>query len=181
MRIVLTIAVTLAGCGSGSTIPHDTTDASTGGHDLAVSHDAATVHDLSSPSGNDAGAGAPCTTACDCDAGLACINMVCTSGIEPVYCCGSNDCPQGKQCQDDKGNAGLCGGGGGFDGGFSLPDGGFSLPDGGFSFDFGGGFGFDFGGGFGDGGGFCGFIPCQNDQLCQMLKCGACTNGKCSN
>jgi hypothetical protein len=73
------------------------------------------------------GPGAPCTTACDCLAGLACNQMNQCAAIAQgmVYCC-ERTCPAGDFCQSMDGTFMMCGGG--RDGGFMRPDGG--RPDG---------------------------------------------------
>ncbi len=49
-----------------------------------------------------------CTTACDCDPGLGCFDGRCIAGFAPVYCCGSEICPAGNQCQNRDGIFGRC-------------------------------------------------------------------------
>ena len=114
------------------------------------------------------GTGAKCTTACDCQAGLACRQGTCgMSPIGPVYCCDEGQCPAGQFCQDQQGGFGQCGqsGGGGGGGGF----GGFGGTGGG-----GGGGGFQVDGGTGQ---ICGFVPCTSDATCKQIGCARCGAG----
>ena len=126
------------------------------------------------------GAGAKCTTACDCEAGLACLQGACTkSGGFSVYCCDDANCPPQNICQSKAGGFSQCGssmGGGGPGGGTGtgggngpgggtgpggpggLPDFGFPLPDGGVS-------------------AFCQFIPCMANSDCTKFGCGKCGAG----
>ncbi len=70
--------------------------------------------DLAMPGGG--GMGAPCKTACDCQAGLQCgWNGQCAKGWTAVYCCDAANCPKGSTCQSKSGNWNQCGamGGGG--------------------------------------------------------------------
>ncbi len=53
----------------------------------------------------DAGA---CRTACDCPPGLGCFQGQCLSGFLPVYCCSSQTCPPGAQCQNLDGTMAIC-------------------------------------------------------------------------
>lgn len=55
------------------------------------------------------GEGAACTSACDCIAGLSCINGQCTKSSVPIYCCDSNTCPTGQACETRTGSKGVCG------------------------------------------------------------------------
>jgi hypothetical protein len=59
------------------------------------------------------GAGASCTTACDCAPGLGCFGSTCVAGVQPVFCCEqpSATCPHGELCQHTNGSYGSCGGG----------------------------------------------------------------------
>ena len=49
-----------------------------------------------------------CTTACDCQAGLACFNGHCLAGIMPVYCCDMGLCPLGAMCDHVDGIRDTC-------------------------------------------------------------------------
>src|SRR5213075_2836449 len=40
-----------------------------------------------------------CRTACDCSPGLTCSNGQCITGTVPVFCCESDRCPVGQQCE----------------------------------------------------------------------------------
>ena len=51
-----------------------------------------------------------CRTACDCEPGLGCFDGQCIAGFAPVYCCDSDVCPMGEQCQAMDGTRGRCGG-----------------------------------------------------------------------
>lgn len=53
--------------------------------------------------------GRQCETACDCDAGLACIDGQCIAAFAPVYCCEGDQCPSGQQCQHRDGRQDRCG------------------------------------------------------------------------
>ena len=137
--------------------------------------------DMAKPLG---GNGAKCTSACDCEPGLACRMGTCgTSPIGMIYCCDSGDCPTGNICQSSSGGFGQCGGNGGNGGGGGFgggPGGGTGGGPGG------GGGGFPGGGGGGSGGFpggadgglgmFCTQIPCgMNAAVCKQLGCGACS------
>jgi hypothetical protein len=50
-----------------------------------------------------------CQTACDCSPGLMCDDGRCAAGIAPVFCCESDRCPIGQQCQHRDGNLDRCG------------------------------------------------------------------------
>lgn len=49
-----------------------------------------------------------CETACDCPAGLGCFDGRCIAGFAPVYCCDSDVCPAGRQCQERSGEHSRC-------------------------------------------------------------------------
>jgi hypothetical protein len=49
-----------------------------------------------------------CRTACDCEPGLGCFEGRCIAGFAPVYCCESDVCPAGEQCQSKEGPMGVC-------------------------------------------------------------------------
>ncbi len=49
-----------------------------------------------------------CRTACDCEPGLGCFQGQCIAGIAPVFCCESDVCPVGEQCQSKEGPMGVC-------------------------------------------------------------------------
>jgi len=49
-----------------------------------------------------------CTTACDCDPGLGCFGGRCIAGFAPVFCCDSERCPAGNQCQHRDGSFERC-------------------------------------------------------------------------
>ncbi|MFQ5514050.1 MAG: hypothetical protein ACE5FG_06380 [Myxococcota bacterium] len=51
---------------------------------------------------------AECRTACDCPPGLGCFDGRCIAGFAPVYCCDSDVCPAGQQCQHRDGSMGRC-------------------------------------------------------------------------
>ncbi len=89
--IALLLLVTAVGCTDGDAPPILVTDF--GVPDAAV--------DL-------AGGGGPCTTACDCPAGLACRMMVCEAAATPVFCCGAASCTDSNLCQFSDGNVGQC-------------------------------------------------------------------------
>jgi len=141
--------------------------------------------DMAKPLGGD---GASCTSACDCEPGLACRMGTCgTSPIGMIYCCDSSDCPTGNICQSSSGGFSECGanGGGGTGGNGGGPGGGTGGGPGG------GGGGFPGGGGGGGGSGgspgglpdgglgmLCTQVPCASSNgvaLCKQLGCGACT------
>lgn len=50
-----------------------------------------------------------CQTACDCSPGLMCDDGRCIAGIAPVFCCESERCPIGQQCQHRDGRLDRCG------------------------------------------------------------------------
>ncbi len=50
----------------------------------------------------------PCQSACDCQAGFACVQGSCTFSAESVFCCTSNQCPNGLSCQNPNGTLGVC-------------------------------------------------------------------------
>lgn len=54
------------------------------------------------------GAKPQCRTACDCDAGLGCVDGACIAGIAPVFCCDSRECPADVQCQSRSGAMRQC-------------------------------------------------------------------------
>jgi hypothetical protein len=128
------------GVGGGGPGPNNSADGGggDGGHlvDLAVSPD------LAKPLG---GEGAMCASACDCQAGLACFQKLCTvSMLGSVYCCESMNCPSGMFCQSGTdGSFKRCGMSGG-------------------------------GGGGGGGSAQCGFIPCQSNATCMQAGCASC-------
>jgi hypothetical protein len=49
-----------------------------------------------------------CKTACDCEPGLGCFEGRCLPGIVPVFCCASDPCPLGEQCQHREGGFDRC-------------------------------------------------------------------------
>ncbi len=49
-----------------------------------------------------------CKTACDCEPGLGCFEGQCIAGFAPVYCCDSDVCPAGNQCQHRDGRMDRC-------------------------------------------------------------------------
>ncbi len=49
-----------------------------------------------------------CSTACDCDPGLSCINNACVLGDAPLFCCEEGTCPSGQSCEDRRGVLGMC-------------------------------------------------------------------------
>jgi hypothetical protein len=49
-----------------------------------------------------------CTTACDCQPGLACLNGNCASGPQQTYCCEAATCPSGAGCQTMSGSYSTC-------------------------------------------------------------------------
>ena len=51
----------------------------------------------------------PCRTACDCPPGLQCDDARCEAGTAPVFCCESDRCPVGQQCQHAEGGTDRCG------------------------------------------------------------------------
>lgn len=50
-----------------------------------------------------------CRTACDCSPGLGCFEGKCIAGFAPVFCCESDACPAGNQCQHPDGRMDRCG------------------------------------------------------------------------
>lgn len=109
------------------------------------------------------GAGAKCTTACDCQPGLACRQGTCgKASFGPVYCCDSNDCPSGNVCQSKTGGFAQCGGTSGGGPGGGGGGGGFPQADMLFPFD-------------GGTGGFCKFVKCSSDSTCKQFGCGTCS------
>ncbi len=50
-----------------------------------------------------------CDTACDCEPGLGCFDGRCIAGFAPVFCCDSDICPAGQQCQRRNGEMERCG------------------------------------------------------------------------
>ena len=51
-----------------------------------------------------------CRTACDCPPGLLCDSAGrCSAGLAPVFCCESDRCPIGQQCQHNDGRPDRCG------------------------------------------------------------------------
>jgi hypothetical protein len=50
-----------------------------------------------------------CRTACDCPPGLLCDDGRCLAGFAPVFCCESDRCPVGQQCQHSDGRPDRCG------------------------------------------------------------------------
>lgn len=53
--------------------------------------------------------GKQCHTACDCSPGLVCDGGRCSAGTAPVFCCESDRCPVGQQCQHSDGRSDRCG------------------------------------------------------------------------
>ncbi len=49
-----------------------------------------------------------CNTACDCDPGLGCFDGQCIAGVVAVFCCDSDVCPAGQQCQRRNGEMDRC-------------------------------------------------------------------------
>jgi hypothetical protein len=49
-----------------------------------------------------------CRTACDCEPGLGCFGHKCIAGFAPVFCCDSDECPAGEQCQHRDGDFDRC-------------------------------------------------------------------------
>src|SRR4051794_23319916 len=110
MRYLLVVAsLTWLGCtdpnpdsvGSGG----DEADMATGGGDTA---------DLAMPAPEpDLGPeGAACTTACDCQTGLGCLQGKCMgSQLGMLYCCESKTCPTGGYCPSQSGQYAMGGGG----------------------------------------------------------------------
>ena len=49
-----------------------------------------------------------CKTACDCSPGLGCFDGRCIAGFAPVFCCDSDICPAGQQCQRRNGEMARC-------------------------------------------------------------------------
>ncbi len=49
-----------------------------------------------------------CDTACDCNPGLGCFNHRCLPGFAAVFCCDSDICPEGQQCQRRTGEHQVC-------------------------------------------------------------------------
>ena len=79
-----------------------------GGYDLsAAANDLGAVDLRVLDSG---GLGATCTTACDCQPGLGCLNKVCTQGNVDIYCCTGSPCPAGAGCQATDQSYALCSG-----------------------------------------------------------------------
>jgi hypothetical protein len=127
--------------------------------------------DMAKPLG---GVGATCTTACDCQSPLACVQGKCMKlQFGQIFCCEA-ECPMGQFCQSKDGGFGQCGSAGGGGGGFGGGGGG----------GFGGGGGGGFGGGipdFGVPGNLCHFVPCASNSDCSQVGCGKCgvdANGK---
>ncbi len=159
-HFLATVVLVLAGCAAQG-LPLDDSTGGNGGGGGGSGHGNAA--DMARPLG---GTGAKCTTACDCEPGLACRQGMCgMSQIGAIYCCDSNQCPAGSFCQSSMGGFAQCGSSGGGTGGAG-----------------GGGAG-GFGGGPGGGGPadlgigmFCHQIPCgTNGNVCKMIGCGACT------
>ena len=50
-----------------------------------------------------------CHTACDCSPGLTCDGGHCVAGDSSLFCCESDRCPLGQQCQHADGHADRCG------------------------------------------------------------------------
>lgn len=53
--------------------------------------------------------GPRCRSACDCDAGLACVDGQCISAFVPVFCCEDEACPTGRPCDHRDGRRDRCG------------------------------------------------------------------------
>jgi hypothetical protein len=161
-QIVLAVLFAVAGCAAQG-VPIDESGGSAG-----ASGGNGSRADMAKPLGGD---GARCTTACDCQAGLACRQGMCgMSNLGAIYCCDRGDCPAGSFCQSTSGGFAQCGsptGGGGGPGGSGGGPGGGS-----------GGAGGGPGGGISDlgVGMFCQQIPCANNgTVCKQIGCGACT------
>jgi hypothetical protein len=101
--------------------------------------------------------GPRCMTACDCPSGQGCLFGRCSAMFGTIYCCGSAVCPGTSMCQAPSGQLSRCGGG--VDLGPPVDAG--PVP-------------FDAGSASFDGGGYCQFVPCMSDQICQIARCGSC-------
>jgi hypothetical protein len=127
--ILLLLSLTWLGCTSALNLPDDDAGAGAGG-------DGGGGGAVDLASGPDLGpVGASCKTACDCQAGLACVMNKCTmSMLGALYCCESAMCPMGGFCQSGMGGGfQRCGGGmGNRDGGMGNRDFGFGNRDFGF-------------------------------------------------
>jgi len=118
--VCVAASIALAACGSESR--HGESDLSVGaaaGPDLGglaqsdlgnVHYDLAhVVEHIDLAKTDDGGVGLPCTTACDCQAGLGCESGMCaTTTSSPMYCCTSMTCPQHQDCQEPSGNINKC-------------------------------------------------------------------------
>ena len=51
---------------------------------------------------------ASCRTACECVAGLSCVDGACIRLDEPSFCCERPLCPQGQVCEQSDGEMGVC-------------------------------------------------------------------------
>jgi hypothetical protein len=58
--------------------------------------------------GDLAGSGGPCTTACDCPAGLACKQNKCEPAAVQVFCCGTPECTSANLCEFPDGTISQC-------------------------------------------------------------------------
>ena len=58
--------------------------------------------------GTTTGGGGTCSTACDCQPGLACQSGHCVTGASDTYCCEASTCPSGKTCQSMNGSFSQC-------------------------------------------------------------------------
>ena len=68
-----------------------------------------TTNDLSVSEPSDLGGeGSPCSTACDCDPGLACRSGACHAGAIMVFCCSSPTCPGSSLCEFSDGKIDQC-------------------------------------------------------------------------
>ncbi|HEY2746197.1 MAG TPA: hypothetical protein VGL86_16295, partial [Polyangia bacterium] len=127
-HLVVAFVLALGGC-SAQGLPIDNSGSGgngSGGHSGGV--------DMAKPLG---GNGAACTSACDCEPGLACRMGMCgTSQVGMIFCCESDDCPTGNICQSSSGGFSECGANGG---GGSGGNGGTGGGNGGGTGGFGGG------------------------------------------
>lgn len=49
-----------------------------------------------------------CSTACDCNPGLSCIDNLCQLGDDPLFCCDQGSCPTGNACETRQGVRSMC-------------------------------------------------------------------------
>ncbi len=85
------------------------TPADTGPADTAHDTGLADAANDTGPADAEADAASPCTTACDCPQGTACVDGSCDPSADAAFCCTQVGCPPDAACVFEDGGAGVCG------------------------------------------------------------------------